>query len=410
MMKKANAFSDESRSIFILVHSKLLINDSEKLQYFFNAAKLNRIEICFTPFNQAETSIEIPEYVQFCKYLINSSDEQIWNTVQFPTGRHVSFGLRDKGISDQDCYDEIERTLKRIDVRDFGFHYAVCSDEWKEQNDCKFSTISFSKCHEVIRLFLIANKDFSITNNFFIDEFTYYIYRKKVMFKCFQGFWSGAVSKGGELEWESALDERLELISLGMDKIRIESLKRQNNSSSMHLQYHMGYLLLLITGTFDNLAWIINNLYQLNLDKRNVDIIKREFIVAVNKRSGRLGKVLTDESIKNRVRAIRELRDRVVHRDFIKTISTIEQDAKTYIWIDKTAIDKLMMGELPSFAVQMEVGNRTCIDCFDFSLYLQECVTLVVDCILEVVSEEIYEITEVSNIEQLFNFPKPYVL
>ena len=68
MMKKANAFSDESRSIFILVHSKLFINDSEKLQYFFNAAKLNRIEICFTPFNQAETSIEIPEYVQFCKY------------------------------------------------------------------------------------------------------------------------------------------------------------------------------------------------------------------------------------------------------------------------------------------------------------------------------------------------------
>ena len=409
-MKKINAFSDEAKNISILVYSKHFVNDSEKLRYFFNAAKLGSVKICFTPFEQTETVLKIPEYIQFCKYSVVRLDKQIRNMIQFPSGREVSFIVPQEEMREKCCYDEIERVIKRIDARDYGFHYAVCSDEWEGLKDCKFSTIPFLKCREVLRLFLIANEDFSFTERFETNEHLYYIYRHKVMFRKFQGFWSASVARGGELEWEGALDNRLQLIALGLDKVRIDMLKRQDNTRAMYLQYHMGYLLLLITGTFDNLAWIINNLYQLDFDKMKIDIVKREFFNAVSSKSNRMARILSDENIKRRVLAIRELRDRVVHRDFIKTISTIEQDEKTYIWIDEIAANKLLIGDLPSSTIKLKIGNRLCIDCFDFSQYLQRCVVLVVNSRLEVISEEMYGVTEEYNIEKLLKFPEPYVL
>lgn len=135
-MKKVNVFSDEARNISILVYSKHFVNDSEKLKYFFNAARLERVKICFTPFDQKETVLKIPEYIQFCKYSVVRTDKQIRNTVQFPSGREVSFGIADESMSEQRYYDEIERIIKRIDARDYGFHYAVCSDEWEGLKDC----------------------------------------------------------------------------------------------------------------------------------------------------------------------------------------------------------------------------------------------------------------------------------
>ena len=96
--------------------------------------------------------------------------------IQFPSGRGVSFIVPQEEMSEKCCYDEIERVIKRIDARDYGFHYAVCSDEWEGLKDCKFSTIPFLKCREVLRLFLIANEDFSFTEGFETNEHLYYIY------------------------------------------------------------------------------------------------------------------------------------------------------------------------------------------------------------------------------------------
>ena len=141
-MKKINAFSDEAKNISILVYSKHFVNDSEKLEYFFNAAKLGRVKICFTPFEQTETVLRIPEYIQFCKYSVVRMDRQIRNTIQFPSGREISLIVPQEEMSEEYCYDEIERVIKRIDARDYGFHYAVCSDEWEGLKDCKFWTVS----------------------------------------------------------------------------------------------------------------------------------------------------------------------------------------------------------------------------------------------------------------------------
>ena len=138
--------------------------------------------------------------------------------------------------------------------------------------------------------------------------------------------------------------------------------------------------------------------------------MKREFSNAISSKSNKMARVLSDENTKRRVLAIRELRDRVVHRDFIDTISTIEQDEKIYIWIDEIAANKLLIGDLPSSAIKLKIGNCLCIDCFDFSQYLQRCVVFVVNSILEVISEEMFGVTEEYNIEKLLKFPKPYVL
>ena len=109
-------------------------------------------------------------------------------------------------------------------------------------------------------------------------------------------------------------------MTICFDQCKIEAYKSQNNTTVMYLKYHLSHLLLLITGTFDNLAWIINNQYDLKLHRMKIDLRGKDFKEAVENRSPEIHEILTDEEIVAIIDAIRELRDRIVHRDFIKAI------------------------------------------------------------------------------------------
>src|SRR5699024_6972640 len=121
---------------------------------------------------------------------------------------------------------------------------------------------------------------FWLTEHASCGETLYYIYYHKKLFAAFQTFWSACVASGNLSEWEGALDDRLLLFSVCLDQAKIEAYKDQNNTTAMYLKYHVAYLLLLITGTLDNIAWLINNLYNMGMEeneRNKVDLLSKDF-------------------------------------------------------------------------------------------------------------------------------------
>ena len=291
------------------------------------------------------------------------------------------------------------------------------SDEWCKEHKEYDSVLHYSEAKEILRLFLINNKQFEVVNNFFCGEFLYYVYRHKVLFQEYQNFWSSTIQNKNEtdIDTASALENRLLLFSMCIDNVSIEAYKIQNNTTAMHLLYHISYLLLLITGTFDSLAWIINNLYGLGFEvkkRQQIDLINKDFRKAVKLKSPLLHNLLSEISFINKVEAIRELRDRIVHRNFIETISSGDKDKrKDYLWIDQTASDKLIKAGFEEKYYFMKHEDLNAIDILGFLRYLQMTTINIVDCFLKCISNEIYHTADVYSIWKMLRFPaEPYVL
>lgn len=157
----------------------------------------------------------------------------------------------------EDELDEIaEKCILHNRLSDI-FDYIVASDAWCEKHEEYDNIISYSEAKDILRLFLIQKKDFEIVNNVYIDESLYYIYRHKELFQEYQNFWSSILKSknNADIDLANALGNRLLLFSMCMDNASIEAYKTQNNTTAIHIKYHVSYLLLLITGSFDSLAY-----------------------------------------------------------------------------------------------------------------------------------------------------------
>ncbi len=111
------------------------------------------------------------------------------------------------------------------------------------------------------------------------------------MFYTYQKLWSIAVKSNmvnGEVkifEMSSSLSTRLEYYVRTYDKFCIECLKTSNNDTSVYMHYYFNYMIILITGTFDNLAWIISELYDLKLNRMKIVLKKNDNEMNGNKDS-----------------------------------------------------------------------------------------------------------------------------
>ena len=240
------------------------------------------------------------------------------------------------------------------------------------------------------------------------------IYKHKQLFSEFQNYWSAVCKSKALDDWADALDNRLELMTICFDQCKIEAYKSQNNTTVMYLKYHLSHLLLLITGTFDNLAWIINNQYDLKLHRMKIDLRGKDFKEAVENRSPMIHEILTDEEIVAVIDAIRELRDRIVHRDFIKAIrgGRVYSNYETsYFYIDTRAFDLLRNAGLPDGAIECLITNAAFIDMIAFINFLESCTVSLVNRLLKVIAREIYNANDTYEIWKLLGFAvEPYVL
>jgi len=412
ILKKKNVFSNNVENISILVYTENFLNDSEALNFFCNANKIPKIRIYFMPvlLKQKDYKLTVGEYSHFkhgifTNVVINFAD---------CSGVVSIHNNLPENIDDIEIYRLSEDSIIHGQLVADTFDYVVTKRGLPEQEKCDIPVISLEKCKELLRLFLVQRKQFWVSEHYIIDETMYYIYKHKQLFSEFQNYWHAVINNKETSDWAEALDNRLCMITICLDQCKIEAYKTQNNVTMMYLKYHLSFLLLLITGTFDNLAWIINNNYQLELRRNYIDLRGSQFKKKIKGKSMAIYNVLETEYSKTGIDAIRELRDRVVHRDFIKTIRGGDSKYKyetTYFWLDDETYSLFVKAGLENSSVKLKAGNNVFIDMHDFINFLESRAVNITNELLKIIADEIYGARDTYKIWEILELlVEPYVL
>lgn len=410
-----NIFSNNLSQISVLVYTESFLNDASSFTYFHNAGKLEGIHIYYMPVvGDANGSfpVETGVYRSFCQ------EGRTFTAIQFPQCSEVVYTHNAAGSSKTEHENNRlaeERILQGESPLEL-FHYVVASDQWCKSHAGDSWVISFSTCKEILRLFLVNRKRFWLTEHVSCGETLYYNYYHKRLFAAFQTFWSPCVASGNLSEWEGALDDRLLLFSVCLDQAKIEAYKDQNNTTAMYLKYHISYLLLLITGTLDNLAWLINNLYNMGMEEKErnkVDLLSKDFRKKVQPKSSRIYDLIKENEFMDKIRAVRELRDRIVHRTFIETVSAQKAGDQTqnYLWADKTVVEKLEKAGFAKENFIIRISDSAASDILALIHFLQDTTIEIVNKLLIIIADEVYHSRNQYTIWKLLGFSRePYVL
>lgn len=407
-----NIFDIESNSISILVHTEAIMNDPGALEYFCLASKLSPISVYFMPITHSEDMVSL----NTGKYEQQQEADASFVSLVFPQcAVHVCSFRNTEYKENSESY--AKRTEAYILSGRFSSHlfdYIVTNQPNTVVVEPETPIVDVRQCKEILRLFLIHSKQYMLTEYFTIDEFGYYLYKHKEVFSEFQNFWSAVCTNGVIDDWAVALDNRLKLITLCIDKCMIEANKTQNNKTAMHLQYHVAYLLLLVTGTFDNLAWIINKQYKLNLKKFDVDLRKEKFCDTIKPLSQALHQIVTSDPFTSEIEAIRELRDCIVHREFIQSGTGVDirkRSQNSYLFVDRGVYDLLLKAGLKTDKHTFVSKDNAFVLFEDFIGFTKDVIIRIVNSIIKIIAEEMYGAHNNYVMWRLFHFPsKPYVL
>ena len=409
-MAKCNVFSDDKSQLSVLVHTASFVSSPEKIQYFNDANKLKSIRVFFMPI----ISVRNENRFETGEYKHHREQTMVLSSLSFPlcssiVSIHHTVKL---DATDAELSMLTEENILQGKIASDLFDYIVTGSAFTASGNVP--VVDFARCKEIMRLFLVYKGTFFVSEHIKIDETFYYIYRHKVVFSELQNFWSASLNANRLDDWIDALDNRLTLMTIAFDKCKIEANKRQNNCTIMYLKYHISYLLLLATGTFDNLAWLINNLYALNLQRMKIDIRKDEFKKAIKTVCPPIYEKITTSQFEDKVDAIRKLRDRIVHRDFFQMArSEINREGldKSYMHLDASALALLLNGGFPESAVAIKTQNESWIDVLAFIEFVESTTVEIVNYTVKILAKEIYHSENKWCIWKLMKLPcAPYVL
>lgn len=399
----------EKEHLRIVVHTASFCDSAESMAYFDALSKYRQFSIYYLPVAGCNTL----NGTQPGQYEHIREKHIIYSTIQFSDcsgciGTHHEInGVVFSDLSDVDLDQMAEHIIVSGNTYAAPFDLVVVSDKWAAENTTEKNTVlSMTDFRETLRLYMVHTKQFYISPCERIDELFYYTYRHKAVFRQFQPFWSSTVYSNALDSYADALDNRLMQFLLCVDNIKVILLKEQNNITAMHLKYHVPYMTLLTTGIFDNLAWLINNKYGLQLSRMKVDLKKTQYIDAVRTKSAVLADYLSDDFIQLKIDAIREIRDRIVHRDFIQTIRSGSRSAsENYLFVDAAIKEKLEKAGFPKSGLPDITHSFVCIDIKTFATFIEETVIQIVNAVLGSINSEIYGSTEEICIWKLLDLP-----
>ena len=261
----------------------------------------------------------------------------------------------------------------------------------KDRDICPKSAI------ELIRILLVNSGYFFIKPNLSVNEGYYYLFRFKKLFHEYQFAWSVVVGTYGKSMPEEifsqfdSLSTRLELLCRAADKTSYYALKWPNNDTQDNTLYHFGYLIMLITGVFDDLAWIINGLYNLRLDKRDVVIkippnkVSTKFYNSLKPVNNDLFNYLTHEETQKKILLFYPIRDSLQHRQFMKGIrySNKSQDCEKNLFrISNEAamtIKNVSMDDGRDYGIELVLEEQSYIDAHKFTMKALEIISQIVN-------------------------------
>ncbi len=416
-MNKSDLSLIEKKKISLLIYTESFLNCPQAIEYLEKTALFSEFEINYLPVlnNTIEVNVEESKYNHIRECNIIYSVIELKNASGCVGTHHRQLYQNFDYLTDSELDKLAEKIIIEGNAYAAPFDIVVVSDEWAHKNpSMETQVVSFSKAKEFIRLFMINNQKFFVTPHYHIDEFYYYIFRHKYLFENFQHFWSSTVHTLNE--YNDALDNRLLQFSICLDKIKSLLWFNQNNITAMHLKYHISYLILLTTGTFDNLAWIINNYYNLGMEKKmrlSIDLKKDKFINTIMIKSSALAGFIDSDIVRHKIDAIRELRDRIVHRDFVSTISSgsTKQTRRNYLMMDVELKNKLIDAGFSQSSFPFPGDSLACANINDFVDFIADSVVYITDGLLEIINNELFGGNKKITIWKMLDFPcEPYIL
>ena len=406
-----SVFDRDQKKITILVHTESIINDPGAIEYLISANRLSAISVLFMPIIHSSDLV----LCEMGSYVFDCGEHSQTMSLVFPEGKTVfryTLGADEK--SHQEMKEIAERHILSGSFSSSMIDYIVTNSENTVKTEPDIPILNVQQCQEILRLFLVHTSQYQITEFEEVDESFYYSYKHRALFSEFQNYWSAVCRKKEKDDWAEALDKRLELISICLDKCLIEANKNQNNCTVMHLRYHVAYLILLVTGTFDNLAWIINTQYGLDLGKFDIDLRKEKFLKKVKEHSSAIYDLISNELFTAEINSVREVRDRIVHRQYIQTGTggnIRNKYMNSYLFIDREVYDLLKNAGFHDIGETLLTTNEAFIHLEPFIYFVKAVITRNVNTLLRIIAEERYGAKDSYEMWDFLGFPcEPYVL
>ncbi len=173
-----------------------------------------------------------------------------------------------------------------------------------------------------------------------IDEGWYYMVRATKVFRCCKELWSISVHLKHRYpdinRTIGSLWKRFDFILRAYEKVAFHALGLDDADSHSHVLYHLGFFVMLCTGAFDEIAWIANYLYDLKLDRREIDLRYKTFRKSLRQNNSMLADLISERRIQKMIESFYPIRDSLQHRNYLSSY-TLQSGAETsqMIYLDR---------------------------------------------------------------------------
>ncbi|MFN7253339.1 MAG: hypothetical protein ACK4M9_21570 [Anaerobacillus sp.] len=351
----------ENNPIVIVVHTEYLSEHYEQLsksvRKLVDISKLPFVSLLFLPVREANNHLIAlfqKENIEFSSYIDTKyAQEKV----------ALKYNGKEKGILNGNLAkwgavyvgESKVRVLDSQAIAHINPDYFVMSkdDEFYERNSINAKKITINELLQELRILLVYYGIFyDRPNSRIYGEEPYYSYRVSINFpQLIESSIKWDLISNEEISIHpsnfGSLHQRLYLISKALDKIDFHSLKNPNNDTLDECLYHLGYMIMLVTGAFDGIAWIIKDFYkfeinpqkisiQVPLKKKNTDFIKKLSVF-----NPKLYAFLLDEVTQKKINIIYQIRHSLQHRTFIQGMgySTSEKKLPNLLFLPHESPD-----------------------------------------------------------------------
>lgn len=427
IINKKTPFDREKNDIpliKLLIHTEsfhqAIIDEELTINSLIDLSQFKFLNIIFTPTDSNDVikileqkGVEITEYKQ-CKDFITIKSRTFENVVLM--GKDLD--KYKNNLVEGSCVNKIDLFTARNNY----FDYFVVSknDNFFKSKYRKSKDVDSIKAIDLVRILLVNLGYFYVNPYYKVNEGYYYLYRFKKLFFNYQYSWSNVVSLHGKNISEDVFNQfdslslRLEMICRAADKVSFYDLKYANNDTQDNTVYHLGYLIMLITGVFDDIAWIITKLYSLKLSNMEVGLkipskkTSTKFYNKLHIKNIKLYEYLTNNIIQNKIKMVYPLRDTLQHREFMKGIHYLEKSSgyeKNLYRIPEKVVDCIKVfskGNLKEFGIMWRDGNLYYIEAYTFVSNLLNVVTEIINNVLVLIDwKEYLKILSTKELEAL---------
>jgi len=143
-------------------------------------------------------------------------------------------------------------------------------DPFCDSNASRDTDVSPEEALARVRILAVNSGLFYVTPDFRVNEGFYFLYRFKKIFRSFQKAYTTTMFLEtipiAAREQLDSLAQRLEFICRAADNTSYYALKRANNDNQDRALYNAAFLVMLVTGIFDDLAWLIAHMYSMKIN------------------------------------------------------------------------------------------------------------------------------------------------